>query len=377
MAIGAGQLHKKKETTDLGNAPVALEVSGRDASGGEGQALASLYFRRVHQRELLTPSQERALGKQLTAARDRLTTALRSLIQLMGKTELMAGNPFPVETVALWVSDPDLQGLQQLLNRLEQDAKRATAAIRRDLRAGLGKIQTLREHLVLSNLRLVASLARRYMGNGLLFLDLVQEGNLGLIRAAEKFDPSKGCRFSTYATWWVTQKIRRAIIEQGPTIRIPVHRAVLSRKIHKIQHELTRELGRKPLPDEIAERGGISTEQLDFLDTAAREVVALQDPIGQDDGELQDLVADVSLPPPDEGIRRREVREEISGLLAILPDRDQQVIRMRYGIGLEREHTLEEVGRTFGITRERVRQLEARALQMLREATPRAACLYD
>jgi RNA polymerase primary sigma factor len=362
------------EEKEPGNQPEQRErgEESRSPSGAaEPQPLAGIYFRNMRERKMLTPEQERMLGEEISRGRRLLVFGLTGLIRLLRKIPPSKIAPIPpIKSLALWVEDPDPRKIRQVLNLLEEIPKRSTRAVRRNLREGLGRIEAVQEKLVLANLRLVASVARRYIGNGLLLLDLVQEGNIGLMRAAEKFNPDKGCRFSTYATWWIHQRIRRAIIEQGETIRVPVHRVLLQRKAHRIKEDLTRELGRKPLTEEVARRGRIPHRRLETVGDFVQDVVALQQPIGGEDGELQDVIADVSLPPPDEGVRRREFRKEVSRLLAMLPEKDERMVRMHYGIGFEREFTLEEIGEVFGLTRERVRQIEVRAFQKLRRMSP-------
>jgi RNA polymerase primary sigma factor len=363
------------EEKEPGNLPEQGErdEERRSTSGAaDPPPLAGIYFRHMRERKMLTPGQERMLGEEISGGRRLLALGLTGLVRLLKRRSLsrIASLP-PTRTLSLWIKDPDPRKIRRLLDLLEERSSKATRTIRGTLREGLQRIETVQENLVLANLRLVASVARRYVGSGLLLLDLVQEGNIGLMRAAEKFNPEKGCRFSTYATWWIHQRIRRAIIEQGQTIRVPVHRVLLQRKIHRVEDDLTRELGRKPFPDEVARKGGIPRRRLDVIGDLSQDVVALQQPIGRDDGELQDVIADASLPAPDEEIKRREFREEISRLLAILPPKDEQMVRMHYGIGFEREFTLEEIGEIFGLTRERVRQIEVGAFQKLMKASSR------
>ena len=332
----------------------------------------NLYFLQMRRRKLLTHQQELELGRKLTEARKLLKLGIGALIHLLKEKPLLATDVLPpIKTLALLVLDPDPQEIDTVLRRLEEQPKRITRGIRKHLREGLRRIEAVREAFVLANLRLAAGVARRYVGNGLQLLDLVQEGNIGLMRAAEKFDPARGCRFSTYATWWIHQKIRRAIIEQGQTIRVPFHIAALRQRVRRIRSDLTGELGRKPLAIEVAEKGGMTLQHLEAVNRASQTVGSLHYSVGEDEVDLQDYLADESLPTPDEQAERREFREEVSKLLTTLPGRDAGVIRMRFGIGFEREFTLGEVGRRFGISRERARQIEARAIKTLRRTIPR------
>jgi len=340
-----------------------------DDSGPE--PLVALYYRHMRKKNILTVKEEQALGKKLSAAREKLETGLSGLIRMLNHPTLTKERALPsMETLKLWIGDPDFPGIRSLLECLERQPRIFSSALRKNIGEGIRGIESVRETLVLCNLRLVISVAKRYLGHGLPFLDLVQEGNIGLIRAAEKFQPEKGCRFSTYATWWIHQRIRRAVIEQGPTIRVPVHRVLAQRKLERINSDLTRELGRKPCPRELTERGGISSEQLETIQTQSQEIIFLQDPIGDDDSEVQDFLPDTSVPSPDSEVERHQFAERISNVLSMLSPQEEQILRLRFGIGHPREYTLEETGTRIGITRERVRQIESRALNRLRGARP-------
>ena len=314
-----------------------LDVENIDLSVPEGVSIEDpvrMYLKEIGKVPLLTADEEIVLAKQMEAGADAHN-------RLEESEELL--------------KDADDEKRAQLLKEQKQMKMLEYAG------------EEAKNRLAEANLRLVVSIAKRYVGRGMLFLDLIQEGNLGLIKAVEKFDYRKGYKFSTYATWWIRQAITRAIADQARTIRIPVHMVETINKLIRVSRQLLQELGREPFPEEIAEEMNMSVERVREILKISQEPVSLETPIGEEeDSHLGDFIQDDNVPVPADAAAFTLLREQLKDVLSTLTDREQKVLRLRFGLDDGRARTLEEVGKEFNVTRERIRQIEAKALRKLR-----------
>ncbi len=250
--------------------------------------------------------------------------------------------------------------LARLGSSLDFEARHALESVVEDGKAA-------RDHLIKANTRLVVSIAKKYMGRGVHFLDLIQEGNLGLMKAVEKFDYTRGYRFSTYATWWIRQTITRAIADQGRTIRVPVHMSDRIRRLYKTARQLEQENGRKPTPEEIAARMNLEPRKVQWMLKVSWRPMSLERPVGEEeDSELGSFIEDLTTPTPTQSAYQNLLREKVEEVLGTLTAREARILRLRFGLQNGRSYTLEEVGQKFGLTRERIRQIEGKALRRLR-----------
>ncbi len=291
---------------------------------------------------------------------------VRMYLKEIGKVALLMPEEEVSLAQAMSAGNEAAEKLAELRRQREEGAETdpvLEAALRKEYRAG----ETAKQKLAEANLRLVVSIAKRYVGRGMLFLDLIQEGNLGLIKAVEKFDYTKGYKFSTYATWWIRQAITRAIADQARTIRIPVHMVETINKVIRVSRQLLQELGHDPSPEEIAEDMNMPVDKVREIMKIAQEPVSLETPIGEEeDSHLGDFIPDEGASEPSEAASFTLLKEQLMDVLSTLTPREEKVLKLRFGIEDGRTRTLEEVGKEFNVTRERIRQIEAKALRKLR-----------
>jgi RNA polymerase primary sigma factor len=389
----------KDVDADVPEASDLLDVIGRDTSeeqppeeptktvtrhavGGGPFILESLYFRSFGERALLTREEEVELAKKIDDGTNIIRRVLRHAIRIFPR--LKCSDSVVIEAQRTLQMVRGLSGLsataidkaeQSLTEMIKQGTGRhkLPTAVAKQLKEELATLRSARivleqakDELVRCNLRLVVDVAKHYTGRGLTLLDLVQEGNIGLMKAAERYQYRKGFKFSTYATWWIRQGITRALADQSRTIRIPVHQTEASHRILRVTRRLGQQLGRPARLEEVAQALQMRPERLHETTQAFQEPVALEKPVGDGGTEFGELLPDLQAVPPDAHVHRTEMSHQLERILATLTPREQTVIRLRFGIGQDQSCTLEQVGQSLSVTRERIRQIEAKALKKLK-----------
>jgi RNA polymerase primary sigma factor len=354
-----------------------LTVKQEDSVDGD-QNIAAIYFREMNRFPLLTREMECDFGRRIQEGTDKINRLLlKSLALMKGSIEWDRALTKDLDSLEE-VGRPDKGLIAGVIRKLEayepgvgSEADRPSELARELKRTG-EDVRNAKSAMIQSNLRLVVSISKAYLGRGLSFLDLIQEGNLGLIKAVEKYDYRRGFKFSTYASWWIRQSVARALADKSRTIRIPSHMLELRRKTYKTLQQLTREWGREPLPEEIAQETDMSLMNIEKAIDLVEEPISLESSISENGGKLEDLIENEDWPNLGDGfLDHLDDVQKTQGLLSLLDAREEKILRFRFGIGERSSRTLEEIGKCFGISRERVRQIENRALNKLKGRTQR------
>ncbi len=346
-----------------------------DNEDHEPEETTTTYLREMGQFDLLTPEEEAKYSKTIREGFDAIIALIRA--DTSGADEIR----MLVDRIALWERrDPTLKPKKQQLNYMRQCVLRANQnhadcrelfELTTKVEAYNRSVEFAKDAMIRANLRLVVSIAKRYMHQGLTLADLIQEGNLGLMRAVFRFDYKKGNKFSTYASWWIRQAITRAILDKTRTIRLPVHFLELRSQFFKAFYSLLKELGREPTPVEISKMTDLPMDKILAILEASREPISLETPVGDDDSTLGDFLENQESESPYDAVQNRELANRVTEVLSTLTEREEKIIRLRFGIGEKAEYTLEEIGKRFNVSRERIRQIEKKALIRLRHSSRR------
>jgi len=351
------------------------EISLPDEETHEAEETTTTYLREMGRFDLLTPEEEAKYSKTIRQGFEAIIAAIREDRSGVKEVQLLC------ERIDLWEKrDPTLKPKKQQLNFMRYNiisaAKKYTDIrelfeLQAKLEAYSRSIEVAKDTMIRANLRLVVSIAKRYMHQGLTLADLIQEGNLGLMRAVFRFDYTKGNKFSTYASWWIRQAITRAILDKTRTIRLPVHFLELRSQFFKAFYALFKELGREPTPLEISKATNLPMDKILSILEASREPISLETPVGDDDSTLGDFLENQESQSPYDAVQTRELSGRVNDILETLSEREEKIIRLRFGIGEKAEYTLEEIGKLFNVSRERIRQIEKKALNRLRHSSRR------
>jgi RNA polymerase primary sigma factor len=341
----------------------------------DAEETTTTYLREMGRFNLLTPAEEEKYSKTIREGFDSIIGTIRADRSKLQEIKVL------VERIDLWEKrDPTLKPKKQHLNHMrrtvqaianEHTSNEHIRIANNRIALYTRSIESAKDAMIKANLRLVVSIAKRYMHQGLSLADLIQEGNLGLMRAVFRFDYTKGNKFSTYASWWIRQAITRAILDKTRTIRLPVHFLELRSQFFKAFYSLLKELGREPTPIEISEKTGLPMDKILAILEASREPISLETPVGDDDSTLGDFLENQEAISPYESVKNSELADRVTGILSTLSPREEKIIRLRFGIGEDAEYTLEEIGKRFNVSRERIRQIEKKALNRLRHSSRR------
>ena len=369
---------KKKSSDDGDDDEPALGFSEEDEHDAE--ETTTTYLREMGRFDLLTPEEEAKYSKTIRQGFEEIIKAIREDTSGVREIDLLR------ERIDLWEKrDPTLKPKKQQLNFMRYNVsasakkyphKRELFELQAKMEAYSRSIEVAKDTMIRANLRLVVSIAKRYMHQGLTLADLIQEGNLGLMRAVFRFDYTKGNKFSTYASWWIRQAITRAILDKTRTIRLPVHFLELRSQFFKAFYALYKELGREPTPLEISKATNLPMDKILSILEASREPISLETPVGDDDSTLGDFLENQESQSPYEAVQTRELAGRVKEILSTLSEREEKIIRLRFGIGEKAEYTLEEIGKRFNVSRERIRQIEKKALNRLRHSSRREKLKY-
>ncbi|MBB5346698.1 sigma-70 family RNA polymerase sigma factor [Desulfoprunum benzoelyticum] len=373
----SGEIWEKKDEASLDIDELKDEMIGSSGEDDvhEAEETTTTYLREMGRFDLLTPEEEAKYSKTIRQGFESIIQAIREDGSGVKEMRLLT------ERIDLWEKrDPTLKPKKQQLNFMRYSVASASKKypdirelfeLQAKLEAYSRSIEIAKDTMIRANLRLVVSIAKRYMHQGLTLADLIQEGNLGLMRAVFRFDYTKGNKFSTYASWWIRQAITRAILDKTRTIRLPVHFLELRSQFFKAFYALFKELGREPTPLEISKATNLPMDKILSILEASREPISLETPVGDDDSTLGDFLENQESQSPYDAVQTRELAGRVTEILSTLSEREEKIIRLRFGIGEKAEYTLEEIGKRFNVSRERIRQIEKKALNRLRHSSRR------